>query len=54
MRTVKLVLIGPSGVGKTALRGKVEFFLFLRGHPDHTHTAHSTSLAAFLAAIGQQ
>lgn len=30
MRTVKLVLIGSSGVGKTALRGKVMTFTVLQ------------------------
>jgi GTPase SAR1 family protein len=52
MRTVKLVLVGPSGVGKTALRSKVNSNPAAADYP--ADPACSTSRVAFSAVIERQ
>ena len=54
MRTVKLVLVGSSGVGKTALRGKVNFNSAAAGDPGPADPACSTLRDAFSAVIERQ
>ena len=57
MNTIKLVVIGSSGVGKTSLRGKVGVFVQISSLGcvyDYLNlTFSSTSLATFRQATGQ-
>jgi hypothetical protein len=50
MRTVKLVVIGNSGVGKTSLRGQVRDLLFTRDVAHHlTHSVRLWSVLGWIS-----